>query len=233
MHSVAVELVGLASRLRPITVCDPSRPSSAGHGPATRPAADQDYLPRRSLQDHRRHRVRHRRLGRLVQQPSPPRIARHDDPRRVREHPLRDPQTRAATRIGTARTCDGSHYPQARTLPHADLRGLVESLPDHGELSVLLGRRPELEPLRSPALWVKVEGVRQAGQVRRIYHLQPSHPIGAFIVDSEGVVAVRFLASGQCSSYPVIEIASVESVVAVVLPLGFDRSGLGGERGSA
>ena len=60
-------------------------------------------LPRRPLPDHRRRRVRHRRLGRLVQQPTPPRHPRHGPARRVRASPLRCPQPRAATRMRAAR----------------------------------------------------------------------------------------------------------------------------------
>lgn len=46
--------------------------------------------------------VRHRRLGRLVQQSTAPRLSWDDDPGGVRESPLRSPQPRAATRIGAA-----------------------------------------------------------------------------------------------------------------------------------
>jgi putative transposase len=61
-----------------------------------------DRLPRRPLQDPRRRRVRDRRLGRLVQPPTPARIPRLAHPGRVRAGLLRCPQSRAATRIGAA-----------------------------------------------------------------------------------------------------------------------------------
>ena len=54
------------------------------------------------LQDHRRRRIRHRRLGRLVQQPTPALDAGKRPARRVRASPLRCSQPRAAPRIGTA-----------------------------------------------------------------------------------------------------------------------------------
>src|SRR5699024_3150055 len=56
------------------------------------------HLPRRTLQDALRRRVRDRRLGRLVQQPAPPQLTGHDPPGRVRGAPLRGPQPRARPR---------------------------------------------------------------------------------------------------------------------------------------
>ena len=49
-------------------------------------------------------RVRHRRLGRLVQQQAPALHPWDEDPRGVRASPLRGPQPRAAPRIGTAQS---------------------------------------------------------------------------------------------------------------------------------
>src|SRR5690625_2182857 len=56
------------------------------------------HLPRRTLQDALRRRVRDRRLGRLVQHPAPPQLTGHDPPGRVRGAPLRGPQPRARPR---------------------------------------------------------------------------------------------------------------------------------------
>ena len=57
----------------------------------------------RALQDPRRHRVRHRRLGRLVQQPQAPRINRDGPANRIRASPLRCPQARDAAHMRAAR----------------------------------------------------------------------------------------------------------------------------------
>ena len=54
------------------------------------------------LPHHRRRRIRDRQLGRLVQQPTPAQLSWDDDPSGVRASSLRDPQPRAATRIGAA-----------------------------------------------------------------------------------------------------------------------------------
>jgi hypothetical protein len=60
-------------------------------------------LPPRPLQDAGRRRIRHRRLGRLVQPATTPRVSWHDQSHRVRNRPLRDPHPRAATRMRAAR----------------------------------------------------------------------------------------------------------------------------------
>src|SRR5688500_7160187 len=60
-------------------------------------------LPQLALQDPRRRRVRHRRLGRLVQQPQAPRINRDGSARGIRASPLRCAQTRDAAHMKAAR----------------------------------------------------------------------------------------------------------------------------------
>src|SRR5690606_544001 len=57
-----------------------------------------DRLPRWPLPHPRRRRVRDGWLGRLVQQPAPPRLSRDAHPDRVRDAPPRGPQPRARTR---------------------------------------------------------------------------------------------------------------------------------------
>lgn len=59
-------------------------------------------LPRRPPQGPRRHRVRHRRLGRLAQPPTPARHPPHTHSDRVRTRLLRGPQHRRTTRITAA-----------------------------------------------------------------------------------------------------------------------------------
>ena len=82
--------------------CLRQRPDGVHQRPLQGRVHPHHRLPRRPLQDHRRRRVRHRRLGRLVQQPKAPLDPGKRPTRRVRASPLRCPQPRAAPRIGTA-----------------------------------------------------------------------------------------------------------------------------------
>ncbi len=60
-------------------------------------------FPRRALQDGLRRGVRHRRLGRLVEQPTPARHPRNDHPERSRAGSLRCPDPAGAARMRAAR----------------------------------------------------------------------------------------------------------------------------------
>src|SRR5665213_1161871 len=60
------------------------------------------HLQRQALPHHQRRRVRHRRLGRLVEQPATPRHLWDGDPDRSRTAVLRDPQPRVATHMRAA-----------------------------------------------------------------------------------------------------------------------------------
>ena len=60
--------------------CLRQRPDGIDHRPVQDRVHRHDRLPRRPLQDPRRHRVRDRRLGRLVQPPTPARLPRHGSP---------------------------------------------------------------------------------------------------------------------------------------------------------
>jgi IS30 family transposase len=110
--------------------CLRQRPDGIDHRPVQDRVHRHDRLPRRPLQDPRRHRVRDRRLGRLVQPSTPALITRDDVPRRVRKRPPRCPANRwehhtAGGREPVTVHPRASHVPCRRARPSHEVREQV------------------------------------------------------------------------------------------------------------
>lgn len=120
-------------------------------------------LPRRIRQDHRGCRILHHRLGRLVQQSSVSLQPRLRPTRRVRGRPRRDPQIRAATRIGAAQNL-------------GRFNGRVFSSGSAGHSTRSTGgtepKRPQAGPPRGTCL-------RSAGCDERVGSSCPQYPTGS------------------------------------------------------
>lgn len=105
-------------------------------------------LPPRALQDHRRHRVRHRQLGRLIQQPPTPLDPRDGPTSRTRTGLLRCPQHRAAARMSAARNPGRFRHPSGSCFRQSRGRASEHEPGQHIRLEFLdllrARRRPHL-----------------------------------------------------------------------------------------
>lgn len=102
--------------------------------PCRRPSHPHHGLPQRPQPEDRRRRVRHLRLGRLVQQPTPAQHPWDDDARGARASPLRDARPRAGALMGAAENLGRSTLLQ-------EIGCAPQGRSDAGRASMVDGRR--------------------------------------------------------------------------------------------